>query len=330
LRRKLTSFFFAVLLALAAAGVAAAGNGGFAPVAPASPNATHIQHAYFLIFGFTAAIFILVEALLVVFVLKYRSRGRGRAVEGAQVHGNTRLELIWTAFPIVILAIIAGFVFYQLPSITSAPAAADPIHITVEGHQYYWQFDYTDTPDKARSIGTLHVPAGAVVDLKVVSPDVIHSWWIPALGGKIQAIPGHPNHTWFQATKQGSFQGQCAELCGAFHASMHAAVQSESQKAYRHYLATWKETIGKQIWNGVCATCHGNLGQGGFGPQINNNSILAQPGALSSIVHNGITGSLGTMPPVADTWSAEEFDALAAYVKKNIYKPTPTGATSGG
>jgi mono/diheme cytochrome c family protein len=111
---------------------------------------------------------------------------------------------------------------------------------------------------------------------------------------------------------------------------MHAAVQSESQKAYRHYLATWKETIGKQIWNGVCATCHGNLGQGGFGPQINNNSILAQPGALSSIVHNGITGSLGTMPPVADTWSAEEFDALAAYVKKNIYKPTPTGATSGG
>ena len=319
-----------MLLALAAAGVAAAGNGGFAPVSPASPNATHIRHAYFLIFGFTAAVFILVETLLVVFVWKYRSRGRGREVEGAQIHGHTRLELIWTAFPVVILAVIAGFVFYQLPSITSAPAAADPIHITVEGHQFYWQFDYTDTPDKARSIGTLHVPAGAVVDLKVVSPDVIHSWWIPALGGKIQAIPGRTNHTWFKATKKGSFEGQCAELCGAFHASMHAVVRSESQQAYQHYLATWKETIGKQIWNGVCATCHGNLGQGGYGPQISNNSILTQPSALSSIVHNGITGSVGAMPPVADTWSKEEFEALAAYVKKNIYKPAPTGGTSGG
>jgi len=329
LRRKLTSFVFAVLLALAAAGVAAAGNGGFAPVAPASPNATHIRHAYFLIFGFTAAIFILVESLLIVFVWKYRSRGRDRSVEGAQVHGHTRLELIWTAFPVVILAIIAGFVFYQLPKIDSAPASANPIHITVEGHQYYWQFDYTDSRTHARSIGTLHVPAGSVVDLRVVSPDVIHSWWIPALGGKIQAIPGHPNHTWFQATREGSFAGQCAELCGVFHASMHAVVQSQSQKAYRHYLATWKETIGKQIWNGVCATCHGNLGQGGFGPQISNNSILTQPSALSGIVHNGITGSTGAMPPVGDTWSQEEFKALAAYVKKNIYKPTPAGSTSG-
>ena len=204
MRRKLPTLVLAVLVALATAGIAAAGNGGFAPVAPASPNADHIQHAYWLILGFTAAIFILVESLLVIFIVKYRSRGRPRTVEGAQVHGHTRLELIWTVFPVVILAIIAGFVFYELPKIDSAPAAANPIHITVEGHQYYWQFDYTDSKDRARSIGTLHVPAGAVVDLKVVSPDVIHSWWIPALGGKIQAIPGRINHTWFQA-KPGAY-----------------------------------------------------------------------------------------------------------------------------
>lgn len=297
---------------------------------PASPNAVHIQHAYFLILGFTAAIFILVESLLVIFIWKYRSRGRSRAVEGAQVHGHTRLELIWTAFPVVILAIIAGFVFYELPKVENAPAAADPIHVTVEGHQYYWQFDYTDTPDHARSIGTLHVPEGAVVDLKVVSPDVIHSWWIPALGGKIQAIPGRINHTWFQATKQGSFSGQCAELCGVYHADMLATVQSESRQAYKHYLATWHETIGKQIWNGVCATCHGNLGQGGYGPAIANNSLLIQAGALAGIVHNGFTGAAGAMPPVGDTWTKAEMDALAAYVKKNIYKAAPTGGTTSG
>jgi len=326
-RRKLPTLAFAVLVALATAGVAAAGNGGFAPVTPASPNATHIQHAYYLILGFTVAIFILVESLLVIFIVKYRSRGRPRTVEGAQVHGHTRLELIWTVFPVVILAIIAAFVFYELPNIDSAPAAAEPIHITVEGHQYYWQYDY---PNGARSIGTLHAPVGAVVDLKVVSPDVIHSWWIPALGGKIQAIPGRTNHTWFQATKAGSYDGQCAQLCGVFHASMLATVQAGSQRQYRHYLATWQDTIGKQIWNGVCATCHGNLGQGGYGPAIANNSLLIQPNALHGIVHNGFTGTQGAMPPVGDTWTKAEFDALAAYVKKNIYKATPAGATSGG
>jgi cytochrome c oxidase subunit 2 len=326
-RHKLPTLLLAVLVALATAGVAAAANGGLTPVEPASPNATHIQHAYYLILGLTAGIFVLVESLLVVFVIKYRSRGRPRAVEGAQVLGHTRLELIWTAFPVVILAIIAAFVFYELPNIDSAPAAANPIHITVEGHQYYWQFDY---PNGARSIGTMHVPSGAVVDLKVVSPDVIHSWWIPALGGKIQALPGRTNHTWFQATKQGSFDGQCAELCGVFHASMLATVQSESQQAYDHYLATWRETIGKQVWNGVCATCHGNLGQGGYGPAIANNSLLTQAAGLNVIIRQGFTGSIGNMPPVGDTWTNQEIAALDAYVKRHIYKPASAGAPGGG
>jgi cytochrome c oxidase subunit 2 len=328
-RRKLPSLVLAVLVALATAGVAAAGNGGFAPVPPASPNAVHIRHAYFLILGFTVAVFVLVESLLVVFVWKYRSRGRARTVEGAQVHGHSRLELIWTVFPVVILAIIAGFVFYELPSIDSAPAAADPIHITVEGHQYYWQFDY---PNGARSIGTLHAPVGAVVDLKVVSPDVIHSWWIPALGGKIQAIPGRINHTWFQADAPGSYEGQCAQLCGVFHASMGATVVAEAASVYQHYLATWHETIGKQIWNGVCATCHGNLGQGGYGPTISTSPLLTQKSGLIGILRNGFDTPArpGAMPPVGDTWTNGEIAALAAYVKKHIYKAAPVGATSGG
>jgi cytochrome c oxidase subunit 2 len=326
-RRKLPTLVLAVLVALATAGVAAAANGGFTPVEPASPNATHIQHVYYVILGFTGAIFLLVESLLVVFIFKYRSRGRPRSVEGAQVHGHTRLELMWTAFPVVILAIIAAFVFYELPSIDTAPAAANPIHITVEGHQYYWQYDY---PNGAKSIETMHVPTGAVVDLRVVSPDVIHSWWIPALGGKIQAIPGRTNHTWFQATGPGSFGGQCAELCGVFHSSMLATVQSESQQAYQHYLATWTETIGKQVWNGVCATCHGNLGQGGYGPAIANNTLLKQPAGLNVIIRRGFTGSTGSMPPVGATWTHEEITALDAYVRKHIYKPTSAGASSGG
>jgi len=112
---------------------------------------------------------------------------------------------------------------------------------------------------------------------------------------------------------------------------MHATVQAESQQAFEHYLATWHETIGKQIWNGVCATCHGNLGQGGYGPAIASNSLLAQPSALSGIIHNGFDGPApGAMPPVGSLWTDAEFNALAAYVKKHVYKAVPTGGTSGG
>jgi cytochrome c oxidase subunit 2 len=279
--------------------------------------------------GFTAFVFVVVESLLVIFIVKYRSRGRARAVEGAQVHGHTRLELLWTVFPAVILAAIAAVVFWELPAIDHAPAAAtNPIHITVEGHQYYWQFDY---PNHARSIGTLHVPVGAVVDLKVVSPDVIHSWWIPALGGKIQAIPGHPNHTWFRANAAGTYTGQCAELCGVYHASMLATVKAESLQSYRTFITkAAAATLGAHEWSGVCATCHGNLGQGGYGPPIANNSVLAQKSSLESILRDGVTGSLGTMPPVGDTWTEAEINHLVYYAKRHIYKAQPAGATSGG
>jgi cytochrome c oxidase subunit II len=327
-RWKLPSFVLAVLLALATAGVAKAANGGFTPVRPESPNASHTQTAYYVILGFTSAIFLVVEGLLVVFIVKYRRRGRSREVEGAQVHGHTRLELIWTVIPVVILCVIGVVVFLELPKINDAPAAADPIHITAEGHQYYWQFDY---PNHARSIGTLHVPVGAVVDLAVKSPDVIHSWWVPALGGKIQAIPGHPNHIWFQAQRPGSYEGQCAELCGVYHAAMTATVVAESRSFYDTYVTrTAPETLGAQEWNGVCATCHGNLGQGGYGPAIASNTLLTQAAGLEGILRNGFTGTQGAMPPVGDTWTSQQVSALLAYVKKHIYKAGTPGATSGG
>ncbi len=308
--------------------VAAAANGGFTPLQPHSPNASHTETAYDVILGFTAAIFVIVEVLLVLFVWKYRSRGRDRTVEGAQVHGHTRLELIWTVIPALILCAIGVVVFLELPKIDSAPAASDPIHVTVEGHQYYWQFDY---PNGAHSIGTLHVPVGQDVELKVVSQDVIHSWWIPELGGKIQAIPGRVNHIWFRADTAAVYHGQCAELCGVFHALMLARVDAQSATAYRRYITkTAAATIGRQEWTGVCATCHGALGRGGYGPDISTNSLLTQTSALTNVLRNGVTGSTGAMPPVGSTWTKAQIAALVAYAGKHIYKPAPVGATSGG
>jgi cytochrome c oxidase subunit II len=327
-RRKLPIFVLAVVVALATAGVGAATNGGLTPVQPESPNASHTLTAYWVIVGFTGVIFVLVEGVLVAFIWKYRGRGRARTVEGPQVHGHSRLEVIWTVIPVLILAAIGTVVFFELPKIDSAPASANTIHVTVEGHQFYWQFDY---PGGARSINTLYVPVGQVVDLKVVATDVIHSWWIPALGGKIQAIPGRVNHTWFMAKNVGTYEGQCAELCGVYHASMTASVVVESRSEYNAYINPTSSPIpvavpplGEQEWDGVCATCHGNLGQGGYGPNIASNSLLIQKAGLRGILENGVTGPTGAMPPVGDTWNSAQINELVAYVKRSIY----TGAAT--
>jgi cytochrome c oxidase subunit 2 len=319
-RRKLLLVFVLLCAALATAGVAAAANGGFTPETAHSPNAHRITSAYYLILGFTGAIFVIVETLLVVFVWKYRSRGRPRTVEGDQVHGHTRLEVIWTVIPVGILAVIAAFVFYKLPGISDAPAATNALHVTVEARQFYWQFDY---PNGARSVNDLYVPAGRVVDLTVVSPDVVHSWWIPALGGKIQAIPGVTNHTWFKVDREGTYAGQCAELCGLYHEAMRARVIATSEQEYAAYVSSRaKSDLGRSEFTGVCATCHGLSGQGGYGPNLAQNPLLTQPAGLEAIVQNG----RGKMPAVGEGWTDAQMHALVSYMRAHVYK----GASSGG
>jgi cytochrome c oxidase subunit II len=320
LRRKLTLVALVAFAALLTAPVAMAANGGFTPVDPHSPNASHTNTAYYVILGFTGAIFLLVEGTIVAFVVKYRPRGRARTVDGAQVHGHTRLELIWTVVPVLILCVIGIVVFVELPSIKSAPAATDPLRVTVEGHQFYWQFDY---PNGARTINDLYVPVGRVVDLRVVSSDVIHSWWIPALGGKIMAIPGVTNHIWFKADDAGTYGGQCAELCGIYHAAMLARVIVTTPAAYNTYVSsTAKTDLGRSEYVGSCATCHGMHGEGGYGPNLQHSPLLAQRAGLVQRVRQGGV----KMPAVGSTWTSAQMQALAQYVKAHVYK----GAASGG
>ncbi len=323
MRRKLSLFFLVTFAVLETAGIAAAENGGFTPEFPHSPNAERINTAYYLILGFTGAIFVLVETALVVFIWKYRSRGRPRTTEGAQVHGNTRLELIWTVIPVVILAAIGIFVFYELPGISDVPkaSASDRVNITVEGHQFYWQFDY---PNGARSIADLHAPVDKVVYLTIVSPDVNHSWWVPQLGGKTDAIPGRTNHTWFKADRAGTYIGQCAEFCGTFHEAMRARVVVTSAAEFESYVSSQAtKELGRSEFQGVCATCHGMQGQGAYGPNLSTNPLLIQASGLTSIVRNGF----GTMPPVGEGWSDAQIKALVQYAKSKIYKGA---AASGG
>jgi cytochrome c oxidase subunit 2 len=322
-RRKLVAVGLLVAaVALATAGAAAAANGGFSPQHAHSPNTHHINTAYWVIFGFTAAIFVAVEGALVSFIVKYRARGRARTDEGVQLHGHTRLEIVWTVIPVVILAVIATVIFIELPGIDGPSAsAADALQIEVEGHQFYWQFDY---PNGARSINDLYVPVGRQIELKVVSADVVHSWWIPQLEGKVQAIPGRTNDTWFKADRAGTYYGQCAELCGPFHAVMKARVIAVDDSGYTAYTTQQAaKDLGRTEFQGVCATCHGMQGQGGYGPALANNSLVTQARGLESIVRDG----RGLMPPVGNTWNDAQMAALVKYTKAHVYKGA---STSGG
>src|SRR5262245_32621176 len=258
-----------------------------------------------MILGVTGAVFLVVEGLLITFVVRYRRRGRPRYEEGEQLHGETRVEIAWTVIPVVLLAAIVSFVFYKLPGIKDAPAATAgnaPLAITVEAHQFYWLFKY---PDGSASVNTLTVPVNRVVELEVVSEDVIHSWWVPAFGGKVDAIPGKTNHTWFKAEKVGKYQIRCAEFCGIQHAEMNGFVNVLPGARPE------RPPVGKQAFESACGSCHGLDGQGGIGPAIAASPTLQDPKALRNVVRNGV----GTMPAVGATWDDKLIDQLAGYLK---------------
>jgi cytochrome c oxidase subunit 2 len=329
-RRRALALLFACVAALAFVAAAYAGNGGFAPETPASPPADRINGSYKLIGLLTGIIFILVEGALLWFVIRYRRRNRPRTAEGPQVHGATRLELIWTVIPVLIVAGITAFVLYKLPGIEDVPAAkaqGGPLTVRIDAHQFYWQFTY---PNGATSINELHVPARRVVRVDIYSQDVDHSWWIPALQGKFDAIPGHPNHTWFNALRPGTYVGQCGEFCGVYHARMAARVVAGSASAYRSYIASVQAPmiLGGQEWRGVCAQCHGMTGTGAYGPNIQSNSVLVQASALRKILFNGqnvLKPLASYMPPVGRGWTDKQISALMTYIKAHVYK-----AASGG
>ena len=153
------------------------------------------------------------------------------------MHGHTQHEIVWTVIPVLIVFAIIAFVFVKLPDVQDVPkaSAANSLNVKIDGHQYYWQYTY---PGGRISIDRMVVPVGSVVTLTVNAADVIHGWWIPALGGQIDAIPGRTNHTWFEApSKPGTYVGQCTQLCGVEHAHMTAQVDVVSEADYRRFLA---------------------------------------------------------------------------------------------
>jgi cytochrome c oxidase subunit II len=246
------ALFAAVVAVLALAGPAAADV--FTPEAGPSRNAQEIDSLYKLIGVIAIIVFVGVEGALFWALWKYRRR---KGAVAAQIHGNTRLEIAWTAIPALILVFLTVFTFIKLPAIANPeptgedglqfsgtalyaatdqppPPGGDGLTIRVDGQQYVWRYQYPGDDD-VFAYEEMVVPINTTVILEISADDVAHSWWIPELGGKADALPGYINKTWFKITEPGVFRGQCAELCGRNHADMYARVRAVEVDEYERW-----------------------------------------------------------------------------------------------
>jgi cytochrome c oxidase subunit II len=332
-RKLVAAVSFAVLSAGVAVGAALAGNGGLGPPAPQTPSGEAISRLYWIVFAVCAVVFVLVEGALIYFIVRFRRRADTPAeAEGPQVHGNTRLEIIWTAIPAIILAALAIVTFTQIPAVQARGVENEQrLTIRVEAHQFYWEYRY---PGGETTVNTLYVPVDKPVELELTGMDVIHSWWVPELTGKMDAIPGRMNTLRFVPETTGDFEGKCAELCGIQHAFMPTTVTVLEEADYESALAAQQEqlALGKATWEGACATCHGLNGEGDVGPAIAGNGTLSNRDGLETLLQNGQNTPQFDyyMPPVGRGWPPEQLDALIAYIKSSKTLSTAPAPTTGG
>ena len=234
------------------------------PKTGGSPNADQIHSLYLIVLYIAAVVFVIVEGALVYSVYKFRAK---KVRTAAQIHGNTRLEIAWTIAAAAILVVLTVVTFIKLPSILNPPNSSAPflessltepsppngkkLVICVQGRQYIWRYVYGSACEHNAfaaklpySYQEMVVPANTTVVLSITAIDVIHSWWIPSLGGKVDAVPGYTTYTWFKAWKTGAlYHGQCAQLCGRQHAFMTAQVQVVSPSAYQAWLQRQSKLI---------------------------------------------------------------------------------------
>jgi cytochrome c oxidase subunit 2 len=235
------------------------------PKAGGSPNANQIASLYKIVLYMAALVFVVVEGALVYSLYRFRAKKNPVA---AQIHGNTSLEIGWTLAAALILVVLTVVTFVKLPSIINPPnsdadglvlsaSVTQPtppngkkLTVCVQGRQYIWRYTYgTNCLNDAfnaklpYSYTTMVVPEHTTVVLKIQAIDVIHSWWVPSLGGKVDAVPGYTTYTWFKGLHTGNFRGQCAQLCGTNHAAMIAYVKVVTPAQY----AAWAKAQEQEI-----------------------------------------------------------------------------------
>jgi cytochrome c oxidase subunit 2 len=306
---------------------------------PAGPVADKQADLFNVVFWIAVAVFILVEGALVVAMVRFRSRRAGETPK--QIHGNTRLEVIWTILPALLLAGVAVPTVGTLFDLADVPEGGLPVRVI--GHQWWWEIQYPE--QDVITANELHVPTDRPVNLTLLSDDVIHSFWVPRLAGKQDLIPGREIELSIQAPQPGTYRGQCAEYCGLSHANMRFRVVAEAPAAFEAWVEAQRTAApappagseaaeGLEVFRnplpqgtGTCIACHTVQGVeqavGTDGPNLSH--VGGRQTIAAGILPNTEEGLARWLrnPPRAKAGSKmpnyqlseDQIDALVAYLR---------------
>lgn len=319
---------------LAAATAACGGSFPQSTLHPKSDFARAIDQLFTGIFWWAVVVFVIVEGLLLYAIVRYRRREGAPAPKA--LHGHTALEIGWTLAPALILVFIAVPTMRTVFA-TSGRAPDGALRVEVVGHQWWWEYRYPDLG--IVTANELHIPQGRPVQLELTSADIIHSFWVPALGGKRDLTPGRVTRIAFTADSAGAYAGQCAEFCGLSHANMRLRVFVQSDSAFGAWVARQQaepeaaprdslvQRGREDFVRSGCIGCHAIAGQplavGTIGPNLTHvGSRTTLAGALfpntsdylRRWIHNAPSLKPGSrMPP--SLLPDDELGAIVAYLQ---------------
>ncbi|HEV2775438.1 MAG TPA: cytochrome c oxidase subunit II [Solirubrobacteraceae bacterium] len=306
----------------------------------ASTQAGPIDHLYDVLIWASVPVFVLVTTVVLFSAIKFRMRPGEENLDGPPIHGNTRLEVIWTAIPAVILVVLCAYAWIVLVDIEEAQA--NEMRINVTGQQFAWTFEYPQSDGKPIKSNQLYLPKDKPVRFYVKALDVIHDFWVPAFRMKVDAVPGIETRYRITPNRLGNYPVVCAELCGLGHAVMRNTARVVTPAEFDKWLAEQQapaeaaagsgasdEADGKTLFtdgNGTataCGACH-TLADAGTASETGPNLDETLPGKDAAYIEEGIVApdakiapgfQAGVMPKnYGDTLSDEELQALVKYL----------------
>ena len=305
---------------------------------PHSGPAQTIYHLSLFVMQITGAIFIVVASLLVFVIVGYRQRNPNDDTERPQIYGSTQIELAWTVIPILIVFVLfltTARILFAIQDQKMPPSALD---VDAVGHQFWWEFRYPKLGFTAAN--ELHVPLSteqdpSITSLNLLSADVVHSFWVPTLFGKIDMFPNQVNHMWFNPEKAGMYVGQCAQFCGVEHAKMLLRVYVQTPEDFAAWVKNQQQpgvqdpavAEGRQVFESqACISCHvvrGTSANGKFGPDLTHfgsRDTLASgaadntPANLKLWIQDPDYVKPGSLMPAMQL-SSDQMDKIVAYLE---------------
>lgn len=317
---------------------------------PVSPPAASIRTLSYLVLAITGAIFVLVEAVLIYTIWRFRRSRQSGAVEPPQVYGSTPIEIAWTAAPALIVFLLILVIARSLWEVnvdpSKPPRDSKPLRVKVIGHQWWWEYRYESFGGQNLDFITaneLHVPASnfsiaserCPVYLTLESADVCHSFWVPRLAGKTDLIPGRTNRMWFETGQTELYLGQCAEYCGTQHAKMLLRVYVEPPLEFDRWMESQKkkqkqpakDDPRRAFFSQSCINCHridGTEAAGTYAPDLSH--LMSRQTLASGIVPNTRDNlrqwiadpqkvKPGCLMPAFGGLSKDELDSIVDYLE---------------